>query len=69
MRVPDVFDRMDAEDQDPEERVVKCKRCGSTDVRWRMQTGKWTLFSMAPGVEHKCPRVSAADDFKKAPRD
>ena len=33
----------------------KCSRCGSTDVRWRQQGGKWVLFSLKPGVVHQCP--------------
>ncbi len=32
-----------------------CNRCGSTDVRWRQQGGKWVLFSLKPGVVHQCP--------------
>jgi hypothetical protein len=39
-----------------------CKHCGSTDVRWRQQGGKWVLFSLQPGVEHRCPLPS--DDFE-----
>lgn len=45
-------------DQRPEPR---CKRCGSTDVRWRQQGGRWVLFSMQPGVEHTC---DVSDDFE-----
>lgn len=41
-------------DEDEEENV-RCKQCGSTDVRWRQQGGKWVLFSLAPGVPHVCP--------------
>jgi len=37
-----------------------CKFCGSTDVRWRHNGGKWTLFSLTPGVLHVCP-ISDAD--------
>lgn len=33
---------------------ARCKRCGSTDVRWRQQTGRWVLMSLKPGVEHRC---------------
>jgi len=32
-----------------------CKFCGDEEVRWRQQGGKWVLFSLQPGVEHKCP--------------
>lgn len=53
MRMPDVFDHQD-DDGPLEPRQPRCKRCGSTDVRWRQQTGKWVLFSMKPGVEHVC---------------
>jgi hypothetical protein len=53
---PDYFDRRGAdEDEEHEARNTLCKRCGSTDVRWRQQGGKWVLFSMQPGVEHVCP--------------
>jgi len=47
-----------------ERRPVKCRRCGSTDVRWRQQGGKWVLFSSTPGVEHNCVTDS---DFTPAP--
>ncbi len=41
-----------------------CHRCGSTDVRWRQQGGRWVLFSLQPGVEHACPgRSASADEF------
>lgn len=39
----------------------ECNRCGSTDVRWRQQGGRWVLFSLEPGVLHVCPIV---DNFK-----
>lgn len=32
-----------------------CDRCGSTEVRWRQQGGRWVLFSLQPGKEHVCP--------------
>lgn len=63
MRAPDYFDRYDAE-EDPEPRQAKCKECGSTDVRWRQQGGKWRLFSDQAGVLHKC---DASDDFRSTP--
>ena len=44
----------------------RCKRCGSTDVRWRQQGGRWVLFSLAPGVEHTC---DSTDDFDDLPDD
>lgn len=37
-----------------ERRDPQCNRCGSTDVRWRQQGGRWVLFSLQPGVEHRC---------------
>ena len=43
----------------------KCSRCGSTDVRWRQQGGKWVMFSLQPGVEHVCEL--SADDFGVVP--
>ncbi len=45
-------------------RPPRCNRCGSTDVRWRQQTGKWVLFSSKPGVEHVCAnRTPDTDGF------
>ena len=41
--------------------TLRCKKCGSTDVRWRQQGGKWVLFSLQPGVVHTCELK--ADDF------
>lgn len=43
---------------------LKCKRCGSEDVRWRHQGGRWVMFSLTPGVLHKCQTPSAQEDFK-----
>jgi hypothetical protein len=37
-----------------EARTPSCSRCGSTDVRWRQQGGRWVMFSSKPGVEHAC---------------
>jgi hypothetical protein len=48
-------------DIDDEDRPVRCNRCGSEDVRWRQQGGKWVLFSLTPGVVHVCE--PSADDF------
>lgn len=58
MRIHDMFDR---EVDDDEPRITCCNRCGSTDVRWRQQTGKWVLFSLTPGKLHVCDMN--ADDF------
>ena len=44
----------------------RCNRCGSTEVRWRQQTGKWVLFSLTPGVEHQCGgrgKLATAEEF------
>ena len=38
-----------------EPRQLCCNRCGDEEVRWRQQGGKWVLFSLQPGVEHRCP--------------
>lgn len=49
----------------PEHKPVdgaRCKFCGSQDVRWRQQGGKWVLFSLEPGKLHVCP---VADDFQE----
>lgn len=44
---------------------TRCNRCGSTDVRWRQQTGKWMLFSLQPGKLHVCEL--SEDDFPVVP--
>lgn len=46
-----------------EKREAKCRNCGSTDVRWRQQGGRWVLFSMQPGFEHRCGMDEIAKDF------
>lgn len=33
---------------------ARCNRCGSADVRWRQQGGRWVLFNLGVG-EHVCP--------------
>lgn len=47
------------------EKRVRCNRCGSTDVRWRQQGGRWVLFNLGVG-EHVCTiddsAFSAAED-------
>lgn len=54
MRVPDVFDRMDAEEEgDQRAEPPHCNRCGE-EIRWRQQGGKWVAFSLVPGREHHC---------------
>lgn len=58
----DLFDRM-LEEDDIEPMSPKCRRCGSSDVRWRQQGGRWVLFSLTPGVEHVCKSSDLADDF------
>ena len=40
---------------------LHCKACGSTDVRWRLQGGEWTMFSMRPGILHVC---DTSEDFE-----
>lgn len=60
MRTPDYFDRYDADEQ-TEPKEPECKNCGSTEVRWRQQGGRWVLFSLQPGVTHTCP---VADEFE-----
>lgn len=58
----DTYDQEEGEQRDRDE--PRCKYCGSTDVRWRLQTGKWTLFSLQPGVLHLCRNAQpSADDF------
>lgn len=50
-------------DDEPVERKPRCRVCDSTDVRWRMQGGKWTLFSTTPGVLHECAPEDLVKDF------
>jgi len=46
-------------------RPPRCKHCGSTDVRWRQQTGKWVLFSLEPGKMHVCDLDASAFEVLK----
>lgn len=56
-----MFDRY-RDDEEPDEFVpLHCKSCGSTDVRWRLQGDKWTMFSMQPGILHVC---DTSEDFE-----
>lgn len=45
------------DDDDPDDEYhppkARCNRCGSADVRWRQQTGKWVLFNLGVG-KHVC---------------
>lgn len=60
----DEQDRQWREHREPrDKREAKCRNCGSTDVRWRMQGGRWTLFSLTPGFEHRCGMDEIAKDF------
>lgn len=58
----DTYESFEEFDEEDDERELECKRCGSTDVRWRQQGGKWVLFSLKPGVAHTCELK--ADDFE-----
>lgn len=60
MKHPDYLDTYDADDNKHDAYLLRCKRCGSDEVRWRQQGGKWVLFSLAPGVPHAC---DMSDDF------
>lgn len=62
--LPPQTDEEDAEWGGRQPSETRCNRCGSTDVRWRQQGGKWVLFSLTPGVEHACP---IPDDFDVVP--
>lgn len=54
----------DAEDEGRDEfGGTRCPDCGSTQVRWRQQTGRWVLFSLQPGVEHVCDPDDVTKDF------
>lgn len=55
-----ILDQLDRDAEAAGVRVAKCNRCGSEDVRWRQQGGKWVLFSSKPGVVHACDN---SDDF------
>jgi hypothetical protein len=50
-------------DLDIERRDPQCNRCGSVNVRWRQQGGRWVLFSSRPGEVHVCE--INADEFGK----
>ena len=60
-------DAFDEDEPGPWRRGTVCRRCGSTDVRWRQQGGHWVLFSLTPGVVHRCPRDTAESEFKNVP--
>lgn len=49
--------------RDEAHRQPRCKTCGSSEVRWRQQGGKWVLFSLQPGVEHQCSADDLVKDF------
>lgn len=55
------YNRRDDSVDDDAPNEPKCRRCGSTNVRWRQQGGKWVLFSLEPGKLHVCPII---DNFK-----
>ena len=57
---PKLFDQFDEDEDRPPRNAPRCNSCGSEDVRWRQQGGKWVLFSLEPGKLHVCP---VADDF------
>lgn len=49
-----LFDDRSLDDEYHPRPKARCNRCGSADVRWRQQTGKWVLFNLGVG-EHVCP--------------
>lgn len=53
----------DPDEPAPAYLAVHCPACGSTDVRWRQQGGRWVLFDLQPGVEHVCPVEELLKDF------
>lgn len=59
----DAYDEMDGTAANPGQHapIAKCRRCGSRDVRWRHQGGRWVLFSLTPGVEHTCEQMDASE--------
>lgn len=63
----DNYDEVDGEAVNPGQHapIEKCNRCGSRDVRWRQQGGKWVLFSLQPGVVHAC--APDASGFEAVP--
>jgi hypothetical protein len=63
----DEYEARDTEDEAGVPRVPRCKFCGSEDVRWRQQGGKWVLFSLMPGIEHRCAERGAPNTDGMAP--
>lgn len=55
------YENFGEDEDEPRFKQPHCNRCGSTDVRWRQQGGRWVLFSNEPGKLHQCP---IADDFE-----
>lgn len=43
---------------------IRCNRCGSTNLRWHQQAGKWVLFNTESGKLHVCV---IPDDFDVVP--
>lgn len=56
--IAEMYD-FDPSDLDRERPPPRCKFCGSTDVRWRQQTGRWVLFNLKAGEEHNCRSTTA----------
>lgn len=55
----DEWELDDQDDEDGSRRTLRCDRCGSADVRWRRQGGRWVLFTLQPGIVHTCSAPNA----------
>ena len=64
MRIPDYFDRYDADEYpeyEPPTREVRCRHCGSTNVkRWRALGKPQQLVSSITGLVHECQTTPPA---------
>lgn len=60
MRTPDVYDRLDAEDDD-QPSPVECKFCGKGGLAWEDTGLKWILYSIKTGEVHSCRKPIKLD--------
>jgi len=61
------FDEYDLDDQDPDDRIVECNRCGKWGLRWEETDDGWTLVNRK-GWVHVCKEKrlhrAVMDDFE-----
>lgn len=60
MRPPDLFYRMDEEDDDYPT-AVECKFCGKGNLAWTKEGITWILYSIKTGEVHNCRKPVKLD--------